>query len=319
MKNFNRRKFLLLPFLLALHLVLTGVQAASAPQKRSLQWIPFYWEGDTISGTYLEKAYLYIPVRIEGIPDTFSMQLDLGTTQTQFYGNPLKPYLDKSSTLAGKLGHFERAPNAIFRDVDLRMGKVGMQIDVWHRANFGEKIPGDSIKSDEPIHIGTIAGDIFQDKVLIIDYKSRRMAVSDNLPAKYKKLPAGEFNLDNGIIKLPFRINGKSCQLMLDTGSSPFPLATSKERALEISDSVIIDSLRGPLWWGRDITFYGLKVNKPVEMGGEVLKNGMVYYDKEGLWNEIYTSLNVWGLTGNAYFFDRVLILDYKNRQFRIK
>lgn len=143
--------------------------------------------------------------------------------------------------------------------------------------------------------------------------------MADNLPDKYKKLTAGEFELDKGIIKLPFRIDGKSCRLMLDTGSSPFPLATSKERALEISDPVVADSLSGPLWWGRDITFYGLQVNKPVELGGKRLKIGMVYYDKEGLWNEVYTSLDVWGLAGNAYFFDRMLILDYKNRQFRIK
>lgn len=319
MKNFSRRKFLVLPFLLALHFALTAAPAAASPQKRALQWFPFYWQGDTISGQYIERAYLYIPVRIEGIPDAFSMQLDLGTTQTQFYGNSLKPYLNDYPALAAKLGPFVRARNAIFRNVDLRLGKVGMQIDVWHRANFGEKLSGDAILSDEPVHIGTIAADIFQDKVLMIDYKSRRIAVADNLPDKYKKLPAGEFELDKGIIKLPFWIDGKSCRLMLDTGSSPFPLATSKERALEISDPVVADSLSGPLWWGRDITFYGLQVNKPVELGGKRLKIGMVYYDKEGLWNEVYTSLDVWGLAGNAYFFDRMLILDYKNRQFRIK
>lgn len=80
-----------------------------------------------------------------------------------------------------------------------------------------------------------------------------------------------------------------------------------------------IDSLSGPLWWGREITFYGLEVNKPVEFRGQVLKNGRVYYDKEGLWERLFNSMKVWGLTGNAYFFDHVVILDYKNRLFRVK
>lgn len=309
----------LFPFFALLLLLPAGGRAGNHPQKQAPEWIPFYWESDTISGKYIEKAYLYVPVKIEDLPDNFSMQLDLGTAETQFYGIPLKPYLEKSPVLAGKLGAFEGAPNALFRNVGLHLGPVDMQIDVWHRAKFGEVPRKDPARPDAPIHIGTIAPDIFQDQVLIIDYKSRRFAVSDELPARYKNLPAGKFELNNGIILLPFRIGGEACRLMLDTGSSPFPLATSKERALAISDSVITDSLSGPLWWGRDITFYGMKVNKPVELGGRVLKNGTVYYDKEGLWNDIFTSLNVWGLTGNAYFSDHILILDYKNKLFRMK
>ena len=30
----------------------------SCSRKQSLQWIPFSWEGDSISGIYIEKAYL---------------------------------------------------------------------------------------------------------------------------------------------------------------------------------------------------------------------------------------------------------------------
>ena len=73
----------------------------SCSQKQSLQWIPFSWEGDTISGIYIEKAYLYIPVKIENLPDNFTMQFDLGTYNTVFYGKPLDPYL-KESSLANK-------------------------------------------------------------------------------------------------------------------------------------------------------------------------------------------------------------------------
>ncbi|MDH6306982.1 hypothetical protein M2459_003585 [Parabacteroides sp. PF5-5] len=97
-------------------------------------------------------------------------------------------------------------------------------------------------------------------------------------------------------------------------------MATTKERALEMSNAVIIDSLSGPLWWGNEITFYGLEINKPVEFGGQVFANGMVYYDKEGLWEDnVFNPLQVWGLAGNAYFFDSIVIIDYKNRLFRVK
>ena len=132
-------------------------------------------------------------------------------------------------------------------------------------------------------------------------------------------MPAEKFELTAGIIRLPFCINGKNYKLMFDTGSSPFQLVTTKERALDISGSVIVDSLSGPLWWGKEITFYGLEVNKPIEFAGKALGNSRVYYDKEGLWNGIYDSFNVWGITGNAYFFNNTIIIDYKNKLFRIE
>jgi hypothetical protein len=308
------KEYKLLILLFTSFLILKG-----SSRKQSLEWIPFIWEGDTISGKYIDKAYIYIPVKIDDLPYDFTMQLDLGTIATQFYENPIKPYLKESTSLGNKLDSIQNDKNTIFRNVNLQMGNVGCELDLWLHKDFGEEIPKDSLHSKTPKHIGTIALDIFLNKILVIDYKSCRLAISDSMPVEYKDIPAEGFELNNGIIKLPFRINGKECKLMFDTGSSPFALVTSKESALEISDSVIIDSLSGPLWWGREITFYGLEVNKPIELGGKVLKNERVYYDKDRLWDGIYNSQNVWGIAGNTYFLDRILILDLKNKLFRVK
>ena len=67
------------------------------------------------------------------------------------------------------------------------------------------------------------------------------------------------------------------------------------------------------------ITFYGFKVNKPLEVSGKARPNSVVYYDKEGLWKQIFDAFKVWGITGNAYFYDNVLIIDYKNKVFRVQ
>ncbi len=292
----------------------------SCSQKSSLNWIPFIWQGDTISGKYIDKAYLYIPVTIDDLPYHFTMQLDLGTNETVFYGNPIDPYLEEYASLANKLDSVDLF-NGMFSNINLKMGTIEFAgISTGYLKGFGEKPPKDSIYSNTPKHIGTIAPDIFQNKILVIDYKSCRLAVTDSLPAEYENLSAEKFEIENGIIKLPFRINGEESKLMFDTGSSPFPLVTSKERALEISDSIITDSLSGPLWWGTEITFYGLDVNKPIEFGGKLLKNSKVYYDKERLWeNGVFKPFNIWGLTGNAYFFDNIVIIDYKNKLFRVQ
>ncbi|MDH6307076.1 hypothetical protein M2459_003777 [Parabacteroides sp. PF5-5] len=192
---------------------------AGCSQKQSLEWISFNWEGDTISGKYIEKAYLYIPVRIDDLPHDFTMQFDLGTFGTQFYGNAILPYLNEYPSLADKLGSAQGVENILFKNVNLQMETLEFNgIDVWHRQNFGDEIPKDSIHSTTPKHIGTIAPDIFQDKILLIDYKSSKLAVSDSFPAEYKDLPAEEFEVDDGLVKLPFRINGKVCSHPLKSG-----------------------------------------------------------------------------------------------------
>lgn len=285
-----------------------------------LQWIPFIWQSDTISGKFIEKAYIYIPVKIENLPIDFTMQFDLGTVQTQFYGKTLKPFLLQYPSLADKLVSFQNQKELKFKNINLHLGSVDFTADIWNNQDYGEEFSEDLDDIKPPIHIGTIAPDLFQDKILIIDYKLNRIAITDILPNEYKNTSTINFELNQGIIILPFNIDGTEKKVMFDTGSSPFPLATSKENALRISQPEIVDSLKGPLWWGTFITFYGHKVNKSIQLGGFTFDNSIVYYDKEKLWEEnVFKPLNIWGLTGNAYFLDFTVVLDYKNRIFRIR
>ena len=287
----------------------------SCSRKPSLQWIPFSWEGDTISGIYIEKAFLNVPVKIENLPYEFTMQFDLGTYNSVFYGNTFAPYLKEAPSLMNK-----KDSTGMYKNVNLQIGTVEFSnANIGFIQNFGNEIPKDSLHSNTPKHIGTIASDMVQDKVLIINYKSNKLAITDFLPAEYENLPAEEFESEYGVIKLPLRINGKTCKVLFDTGSSPFQLITTQERAWSVSDLTIVDSLSGPLWWGQEITFYGFNVTKPIEFGGKALNNSKVYYAKDGLWDSIYSSLDVWGITGNAYFFENTVIIDYKNKLFRIK
>lgn len=80
-----------------------------------------------------------------------------------------------------------------------------------------------------------------QDKVLIIDYRNRRFMI--NVLPSWTNLLAEEFESEYGGIKLPLRINGKTCKVLFDTGSSPFQLITTQERAWSVSDLTIVDSL----------------------------------------------------------------------------
>ena len=207
----------------------------------------------------------------------------------------------------------------MFRNIDLQLGKVIFKdIDVGLYLNFESETFSDSINSETETLIGTIGADLVQNKILIIDFNLNRLAVVDTLHAEYQNVSFENFKINDGRIKIPFSINGKIEDLMFDTGASMFTLVTSKQNALEIGGNKIIDSLMIPTWDGL-IPFYGLETLVPIMFGNKKLGKSIVYYSEDTGWDDFYKSENMWGLTGNAFFFNNVIIVDYKNNRFGVK
>lgn len=68
----------------------------------------------------------------------------------------------------------------MYKNVNLQIGTVEFSnANIGFMQNFGNEIPKDSLHSNTPKHIGTIASDMVQDKVLIINYKSNKLAITD--------------------------------------------------------------------------------------------------------------------------------------------
>ena len=140
----------------------------------------------------------------------------------------------------------------MFRNVNLQLDNVDFKdIDVGLYTNYGHKLLNNFIFRlifRNQFLIGTIGADFFQNKILVIDYKSDRLAVVETLPTEYQDAYFEEFSIKNGRINIPFRINGKTEYLMFDTGSSIFSLVTTKQNALNIGGTEIVDSLKVPSW-----------------------------------------------------------------------
>ena len=289
-----------------------------------LEWIPFNWIGDSVGNKYFDKLAMTIPVTIDDLPHKFNMQLDLGAGTTNFYGNKIKPYLEKYPSLKAKIDPTIRNPFGdkyydMFTNIDLHLGDVTFDnIHVLHYDKYGSEIPEDSIYTETEKQIGTIAPDLFRNKILIIDYKQQRLAVTETLPVEYSDAAFVKYETKHVRIKIPLNINGKEELLMFDTGSSIFQLTTTKENALKIGSPEIVETLTVNSW-GDKITFYGLKTVVPIYFGTKELKNSIVYYDDKGSFDDFYETENMWGLTGNAYFFDNIVIINYKELLFGVK
>ncbi|MCA0363013.1 MAG: hypothetical protein LCH67_03160 [Bacteroidetes bacterium] len=291
---------------------------------QKLEWIHFNWVGDSISGKYFDKLAITIPVSLDNLPHKFNMQIDLGAIETVIYGNSIKPYLDTYSELNTKIDttlkfRIQSQTNFKFRDIEFKLGSVNFgKRNIGHFKNFGDPILIDSIYTKTEKHIGTIAPDLFKDKILIIDYPNKRLCVTTELPKQFSKAQFRNYKIKNGRIKIPITINGKDEDLMFDTGSSLFALMTTTEQANEISTKPIIDSLKISSW-GEYYMVYGQTVTKPILFGKKKLNKSTVYFDNRKDNANFFKEEEIWGITGNAYFLKNIVIIDYKNQRFGVK
>ena len=291
---------------------------------QKLNWIPFEWVSDSISGKYYDKLAINIPISIDGLPHKFKMQFDLGAVTTVIYGNSIAKYLDKYSGFNNKIDSTKSfiingQKNPMFKNVGLSLGNVSFgERNIGYFKDYGEPIPTDSIYTSTEKHIGTIAPDLFKDKYLIIDYPNKRICVTKNLPRKLAKVDFQACSITRGRITILLTINGKVENLMFDSGSSMFSLITSQENANQISVNNIVDSLSANSW-GDNMTAYGKKITSEVKFGKTILQPSNVYYVKNEMIAEFFKQQNIWGITGNAYFLNKIVIIDYKNSRFGIK
>jgi hypothetical protein len=275
-----------------------------------VSWIPFNWSDSN-------KSAIYLPVTIDDIPRTFTMQFDLGANVSLFYGNALTPFLEAYPSLAGKFNRTGDFP--YFYPISLGFGDFVLdELRIFKYEGFGERVLAGDIDSDKSIDIGTIGSDMFQDKILIIDFPAQRLCVTEQMPLEYQTVVVETGEIRNNRMLFPFLIDGQRELLMFDTGSSAYPLLTIKENALGISGGIV--DVRIASSWGTDITLNGHEIVKDVSICGKNLKGKTVYYNTSfSSIDNFIVSEGIWGITGNILFLDNIVIIDYKNKTIRIK
>ena len=281
-------------------------------------WINFIWAPN--------KSAIFLPVKINNIPDKFKAQLDLGAITTEIYANTFKPYLTEHPELYEKIDTI----NSIFsyngnvvgqiKGIDLKLGNLNYKNQTLsYHTNYG--LPLTLFRKEKSIPIiGTIAPDLFKNKFLVIDFKNHRIAVLDSLNNSFNKINFVKIRLDMHRIKVPLLIDGKEKYFMFDTGSSLFPMAVYKDnwgliRELNSKiDTITVNS------WGKPHTFFGAKIKSTVQIGDYKIEidKFKVYCDTLKVTRSFYTKEKIFGIIGNSFFLDKTIIIDYKNKRFGI-
>jgi hypothetical protein len=291
---------------------------------QQLPWIPFNWEGGTLAGRRFDKVAITVPVTLDNLPHKFKMQLDLGAKTTHVYGNPITPYLANYPALNAQLDttrtfYMEGQKNPVLTGVNLKLGTVDFgPRNLGYFKNFGTKLTAKTLTNKAEVHVGTIAPDLFQNRVLIIDYPHRRLCVVDKVPAAYAKASFQPFRLKDGRIKIPLRINGQLEDLLFDTGSSLFALLTTRQRAAALAPGAVQDSIKTSSW-GEYYYVYGRRPTGAIHFGTKQLPEALVFADNIHKFDKLYEEESVWGITGNAYFLHNTVIIDYQNHVFGVQ
>ncbi|MDH6253259.1 hypothetical protein M2347_002986 [Chryseobacterium sp. H1D6B] len=289
----------------------------------SYSWFPFSWYAANLSGKNFDKVAMLVPVKVNDLKASFTLQFDLGSDATIIYGNTINSYYKQNEMknfIVESSKSTDDGGKTVYATKGLvyHFGKLSKD-NLMYKDDYGDKIPQDSLFTKNPKHIGSLGADVFNDKILIIDYPNKRMCVLDSLDDYWKKRTTFvEARSKNGRLHIPLTINNQIHWFLFDTGASLFPINTNKELWSSIidktakTDTIIANS------WGDKVKFFGRPIKEKVYLGKRKLEDNYAWYNENERLQEFNKDEEVDGLTGNAFFFNNIVVLDFKNKKFGV-
>ena len=272
-------------------------------------WIKFLWISDSMGNRNFERSGMNVPVKIAGLPYNF-------TSLNVVYA--ANPSLEKKVARLRSLFQFWNN-NKSYKDISIEVGRyIFKSKDCYVHRNYGEDLNKDSILKSPALHIGSIGIDLFKNKVLIINYPLQQFCIADTVPAAYKvNMVPIELNAA-GMVLLPMKLRGRLYNCLFDNGSSIFQLIGSSTRIDEYSTAKDNDTLPVSSW-GTIHNMTGRKMTDTVEIAGQKFYDVEIYADHRKEFQESAITDKPYLVTGNALFWNKTIIIDFRNKRFGIK
>ena len=290
------------------------------PDSSGISWAKFEWSNDSLGGKYLERTAMFIPCKIEGLPYNFTFQFDLGIGATEINQNSINSFLKGNPALSKRIKNLKSPlqfwnSRKRFNDLAINFGNVKATTENgFLKKDYGDKYDVSEIPGNTVYPIGSIGADMFQNKILIIDYPKQRFGICDTLPGSYKT-SFSNIELDKaGRVILPMQLKGKNYNVLFDNGSSLFALLVADSRINEFSTAPDIDTLKINSWGVKhDVT--GRLIQDSFQLAGHTFSRVEVFAD----YRKNMRSAGFDAITGNILFWDKTVVIDFKHKKFGIK
>src|SRR6185503_16559773 len=115
----------------------------------------------------------------------------------------------------------------------------------------------------------------------------------------------------------PLTVNGKVQWYMFDTGASLFPIITDENNWRSFCDLSKVDTLKIASW-GTVYNVYGAKTNRDIYFNKTKFPPTTAYMMTLREYIEMFKQEQISGTTGNAYFLNNVIALDFRNARFGV-
>lgn len=300
-------------------------QKGVSAQHPSYPWFPFKWYSATIEGKSFDKAAIIVPAKVAGLKGNFIAQFDLGSDATLLYEGALKNYFASRAQLYAQVDTTQRGVNdsgvVNYGTTGLPLVMGGSTIpNPLLMTKYGEPVPPDSLFTASDKLVGTIGSDFLKGRILVIDYPQRRMCVLDSLDRYWRASTAFvPCKMKNGRFHLPITVGQRTYWAAFDTGASLFPLSTDYNTWQQLvgARAVPRDTLKVNSW-GEKVAFYGAPMRADAYLGSIKLPKSSAWFNRNQRLLDFNKSQEVDALTGNAFFLNNVLVLDFKHNKFGV-
>jgi hypothetical protein len=287
-------------------------------------WVDFEWMGATVDGREFKKAAILLPVQLSGLKGHFVAQFDLGSDISELYGNAIRNYYPGREALFQTLDTLHRSTSDNGTSeypvigIQAKTGEYAVS-ELYLADGFGDDVPKDSLYTPSAKLVGTIGASFTKNKVLIIDFPRHRMALLDSVDGYWSRRT--DFvggRIRKGRFQLPFTIRGQISWLLFDTGASIFPLAVDSGLWRKITGPKVGRDTLHISSWGETVPYYGAEVTTGIYLGGVRMPKAEAWYTANKRLTEFNRQEEIAGLTGNAYFLNDIIVIDFKNNRFGI-
>jgi len=293
-------------------------------KNENIKWFDYYWDGDSTH----PKDAMILKSKIDTVNFDFCWQFDTGSPRTFVYGNVWNSFTNAFPFLKEKFFVIDSLKNDGFinlkNDGVYVSGKRLPKNIIGYLPDYGNFFEKDIILDNlgASIILGTIGIDIFRNGVLIIDFRKNQIGYTDKLSQEFytKQQNTVDFTLYQNRIIIPIKIGNEVFYFFYDSGASLFPLKTTSTFS-NLSKLVnYSDTLYNITTWGKSYNVPGGNINSAASLGKLKIKNPKIYVhpDPELYHTKIFEEANTCGLIGNAYFENKIIIIDFTKMKFTI-
>ncbi|MEM7552370.1 MAG: hypothetical protein AAF363_21980 [Bacteroidota bacterium] len=277
----------------------------------SSEKVPITW----VENKQSSMAALLLPITINGISQKLYMQFDTGSPSTLFYMNKIQSIIDKYPEVI-----------SVHHESSTRVGLAFNLGEMVVKSSEFKIYDKKSVKIDwedtSKIYvIGTIGSDLLEKSVSVIDFKNGECLFGELIPNEYKSIKLQDFTFYKRKTLFPAEIEGESCKLLHDTGTSGFELITSKqiwermsERSAKPKEAFEVKS------WNNVLKAYDIESDKQIHFDMSSIDLNKVTYVEGATFLQIVLMrmTGMGGLVGNELFRNKVLIMDCRNQKYAI-